>query len=322
MTASQANGTVGQGRRQVLAGSMALAAAAAARPSQGASRATQVEALPPQTSWTPEPAQAPAKAGFVEVHGAKLSYWDTGGPGEAVVLLHPITGSEDVWGYQQPVLAAAGYRVVAYSRRGHGRSEHGPADAPGTAVGDLDGVVGALGLDRFHLVGSAAGGFIAPDYAISFPGRLLSLTVASSLGGVTDPVFLQTTTRISSDGLEKMSAVFRELGPSYRAANPAGVARWDALRQAATQGPRAPARALNDLSWANIGKIDTPALLLTGDADLYLPPSRLREMASHYRHGSAVVIREAGHSAYWEQPEAFNHALLDFFRRNRRRSST
>ncbi len=320
MTASQANATVRQGRRQVLAGSMALAVAAAARPSQGASRAAEADGLPPQTRWTPEPAQAPVKAGFVEVHGVKLSYWDTGGPGEAVVLLHPITGSDDVWGYQQPVLAAAGYRVLAYARRGHGRSERGPADAPGTAAGDLDGVVGALGLDRFHLVGSAAGGFIAPDYAISFPGRLLSLTVASSLGGVTDPVFLQTTARISSDvGLDGMSPAFRELGPSYRAANPAGVARWEALRQAAAKGPRARQVALNDLSWANIGKIDTPALLLTGDADLYLPPSRLREMATHYRHGSAVVIREAGHSAYWEQPDAFNQVLLDFFRRNRRR---
>jgi pimeloyl-ACP methyl ester carboxylesterase len=30
-----------------------------------------------------------------------------------------------------------------------------------------------------------------------------------------------------------------------------------------------------------------------------------------------VVIREAGHSAYWEQPEAFNRALLGFLARHR-----
>ena len=313
MTTSQA-----RARREVLIGSVALAGAAAASPSQGASRAAEPAWLAPQTRWTPEPAQAPAKAGFVEVNGVKLSYWDTGGPGEAVVLLHAFTGSDEVWGYQQPVLAAAGYRVIAYARRGFGRSERGPADQPGTGAGDLDGVAQALGLDRFHLVGSAGGGFIAPDYALAFPGRLLSLTVASSLGGVTDPAYLQTSARLTS-GLEKTSPAFRELGPSYRAANPAGVARWEELQRASGQGPRPSQKPLNDLSWANIEKIDTPALLLAGDADLYLPPSRLRELASHYRHGSAVVIREAGHSASWEQPEAFNHALLDFFRRNRRR---
>jgi len=57
--------------------------------------------------------------------------------------------------------------------------------------------------------------------------------------------------------------------------------------------------------------------MMTGDADLYLPPSRLREYAGHLKDVEAVVISEAGHSAYWEQPDAFNLSLIDFLRRHK-----
>ena len=48
-----------------------------------------------------------------------------------------------------------------------------------------------LKIDRFHLVGTAAGGFVAWDYALSFPRRLRSLVVANSIGGVQDPEYLE-----------------------------------------------------------------------------------------------------------------------------------
>ena len=50
---------------------------------------------------------------MADVPGAKLWGWDTGGHGEPIVLLHPNTGSAASWGYQQPVFARAGHRVVA-----------------------------------------------------------------------------------------------------------------------------------------------------------------------------------------------------------------
>src|SRR5689334_12789341 len=67
----------------------------------------------------PMPAQVPAKEGVAPVAGTHLAYWDTGGNGPAIVLLHPATGTARIWSYQQPVLAKAGFRVIAYSRRGY-----------------------------------------------------------------------------------------------------------------------------------------------------------------------------------------------------------
>ena len=73
----------------------------------------------------PIPEQAAAFEGYADIPDVKLWYWDTGGPGKAVVLLHPGSGSGESYPYQQPAFAKAGYRVISYSRRGQYRSESG-----------------------------------------------------------------------------------------------------------------------------------------------------------------------------------------------------
>lgn len=57
-------------------------------------------------------------------------------------------------------------------------------------------------------------------------------------------------------------------------------------------------------------------LLITGDADLYLPPFLLRLVAARFNGSEALIVPESGHSVYWEQPEAFNQAVLEFIRKH------
>jgi hypothetical protein len=47
----------------------------------------------------PIPEQVPAKEGMAELPGTRLGYWDTGGAGEPIVLLHPASGSALIWLY-------------------------------------------------------------------------------------------------------------------------------------------------------------------------------------------------------------------------------
>ena len=68
----------------------------------------------------------------------------------------------------------------------------------------------------------------------------------------------------------------------------------------------------NKITFAALETIQTPTLLLTGDADLYTPPSVLRLFAARFPNCESVVVPECGHSAFWEQPEIFNRAVLDF----------
>ena len=56
----------------------------------------------------------------------------------------------------------------------------------------------------------------------------------------------------------------------------------------------------------------TFTLLLTGDADMYAPPPILKRFTDRIRGSQSVIIPEAGHSSYWEKPEMFNRAVLEF----------
>ena len=72
----------------------------------------------------------------------------------------------------------------------------------------------------------------------------------------------------------------------------------------------------NRITWAALETIKAPTLLITGDADLYTPPSVLRMFAERFANCESVVIPECGHSAFWEQPEAFNRAVMDFLQKH------
>src|SRR5688572_3605882 len=104
--------------------------------------------------------QAQGRETYAELPGVRIWYKDTGGSGVPVVFMHAATGSVRSWEYQIPAFTAAGYRFIAFDRRGWGRSVIDPAGVqPGVAADDLQGLLNHLRIDRFHLVGTAAGGF-------------------------------------------------------------------------------------------------------------------------------------------------------------------
>jgi len=264
-------------------------------------------------------AQSPAadRGAYAEVPGARVWYTDTGGNGVPLVLLHAATGSSQVWEHQTPAFVKAGYRVIAYDRRGFGRTTIDAAGTqPGTGADDLQGLLNHLRIDRFHLIGTGAGGFVAVDYALSFPQRLRSLVVANSIGGVQDEDFLEMGRRVRPASFTALPAEIRELGPSYRVENPQGTERWIQFeRNNRAPGPQAPAQTTrNRVTFAALEGISMPTLLMTGDADMFAPPAVLRMFAAHIKGARSVVVPEAGHSSYWEQPETFNRTVLEFIR--------
>jgi len=221
------------------------------------------------------------------------------GTGVPIVFLHAGSGNSALWQAQVDFFSSAGYRCIAYDRRGRA-----------AAADELEALASQLALERFHLVGTAAGGIVAIDYALSFPKRLRSLVIANSIFCIQDEAYVALQKRLRpSPQFEALPVEVRELGPSYRAANPEGTKRWaEASHHASPQPTR------KHITYAALESLKAPALLLTGDADLYMPPSLLRQVAKHIRGARTMVVPECGHSAYWEQPEIFNRAVLEFIR--------
>ncbi len=264
----------------------------------------------------PIPAQPPFKEGVADLGDTKLWYTDTGGDGVPVVLMHPASGSALIWLYQRPVLVAAGYRVIAYSRRACHGSAPMTQDTRGVGSEDLVRMLDHLKLDKVHLVACAAGGSIAADFAISYPQRLRSLSVASNAFSVTDGPIADAAARIRPAEWNTLPWWFRELGPSYRAANPEGVKLWIELEESgsAADGLRQDTR--HKITEAMLANMRTPTLLMTGAADTSTPPATHRLLAARLPDCEVFVVQECGHSAYWERPDVFNAVLIDFISRH------
>lgn len=251
--------------------------------------------------------------------GVRLWFTDTGGTGESIVLMHAITGTSESWATQIAAFSKAGYRVIAFDRRGWGRSQADPASGPqpGHASDDLQSLADHLSLGRFHLVGVAGGGFVALDYAAFHPERLSSLVVAASTGSVSDKEIQDVIARIEIPGIRTLPAHYREVGASYRGANPEGTKRWLEIEESARQrdAPTQPLRTPNTL--AKLATISTRTLVVAADADLIAPPGLMKIWARHVKGAQWTTVPDAGHSIAWEQPAIFNDIVLKFLKEGR-----
>jgi len=341
-------------RRQLL-GAGALAVGAYALPP-----ATVQAAAKPATTpvvVVPEPPQVAAREGLFDVGGARLWYWDTGGDGQAVVFLHPGTGNGTSWIYQQPVFAKAGYRVIGYSRRGSFKSE---ADASAPAmpgamtsqdIEDLNKLAMHLQLGRFHLVGIAAGGFVAAHYSVNFPETLRSVVLGCSLMNIQEPEYQALTNKAQMPNFQSLASEYKELSATYRTLNPEGTERWIEIEKknppnamgrgaggpgaraggtAAAPGtpsggaiafpPQSAAGGRKPVNFTTLREmsIKVPTLLMTGDADLYFNPGLLHYVGQHVPAAKRLVLDYSGHAPFWEQPTEFNRMILDFIKSHRR----
>jgi pimeloyl-ACP methyl ester carboxylesterase len=242
---------------------------------------------------------------------------DSGGAGDPVVLLHANTGTSENWQKQTPALVAAGYRVIAFDRPGWGKSAVREGQKPISVAEDINDLADHLKLGTFHLLGVAGGGYIALDYAAWRPQRLKSLVIgASGLGLVGDAEAEAFRKQAAIPGFSQQPPEVREMSPSYRGMDPAGVTRWKEIEAHAAQ-PGAvvpPLRTPN--TDAKVASITTPVLVVAGDVDLTTPSAAVRLWAKHLKSYEWALIPEAGHSVAWEQPEAFNQAVLAFLRKH------
>ena len=254
----------------------------------------------------------------VNLPGVDLWYEDSGGPGVPVILLHAMTGTTECWVYQIPAFTAAGYRCISYDRRTWGRSS--PTDAsqqPGFMGDDLHGLIEHLGLDRFHLVGTAAGGIPAIDYSLTHPDRVRSLVVANTIGGVQDPEYLEVQNRIRPPEIQALPEDLRELGPSYRGSDPEGAARWLEIFENSRPNGAVPAQPLREpITYARLAKMRVPTLVLSGNADILSPPLLMRMLAAAIPTSRFASLPDAGHAGFWERPEVWNGLVLEFIGRH------
>ncbi|SEP77453.1 Pimeloyl-ACP methyl ester carboxylesterase [Streptomyces sp. yr375] len=114
---------------------------------------------------------------MIDVNGVRLHIAEQG-EGPLVVLLHGFPESWHSWHHQIGPLAAAGFRVVAPDQRGYGRSDR-PDDVDAYSilhlVGDVVGLIHALGEEKAYVVGHDWGAPVAWHTALLRPDMVLGV---------------------------------------------------------------------------------------------------------------------------------------------------
>jgi non-heme chloroperoxidase len=130
--------------------------------------------------------------------GTEIYYYDWG-QGTPVVLIHGWPLHSGSWEYQARVLAEGGFRVIAYDRRGFGRSDWPFTGYDyDTLAGDLNTLIETLDLNGAALVGFSMGGGEVARYLGKYGATRVAKAVL--LGAVT-PFLLKTED--NPDGVDK-----------------------------------------------------------------------------------------------------------------------
>jgi pimeloyl-ACP methyl ester carboxylesterase len=252
-----------------------------------------------------------------------------GGPGSPViVLLHAGVADSRAWRAVAEPLAALGADVVAYDRRGFGRTPLGSTDF--RHLDDLLVVLDEAADAPAWIVGSSQGGLLALDLALTEPERVAGLVLlAPAVSGAPEPEAdeLDDATRRLADPIDAAYEAGRldelnELeirlwldGPAGPDGRVGGTARALALDMNATalrsEVPEDAGGAGLD-AWSRIEDIRVPAILAWGDLDLPIIIERCRTLAGRLPGlRETRVLAGTAHLPYLEQPHAVTELVRD-----------
>lgn len=248
--------------------------------------------------------------------------WHGRADGEIVMLSPGLGGSGSYWAPNLAALAAR-YRILLYDHRGTGRSDRAlPEDlSVETMADDLIGLMDAIGVDRAHLIGHAAGGVIGLALALKAPERLAKLIVVNGWSTL-DPHFARC--------FDVRLELLRKSGPeAYVRAQPIFLfpAAWISAHSA-----RLDAEAIGHVAHfppsenverriaalrgfdvdARLGEIATPVLALASADDMLVPAFCSERLANGITGACLAMMSWGGHACNVTDPHSFDTLVLDF----------
>jgi proline iminopeptidase len=226
-------------------------------------------------------------------------------------------------------------QVVFVDLRGQGRSAEVPVETCTLEqmADDVIALGGHLGLDKPILLGHSAGGFVALHAALRAPGAFGALILchtAAALAPEPDPGAPTLAERGGAEAAEVAARVFagdispatgdefaRLVAPYY-----AGPTRQDVPGRLFPLSPPsievmryffAEQAAHFDLR-DRLHEISEPVLVIAGGYDWVCPPAAARAIAAGIAEAELVILDDAGHFSFSEEPEQFHHAVTTYLR--------
>jgi pimeloyl-ACP methyl ester carboxylesterase len=265
---------------------------------------------------------------YISADGIRVRYRDSGGTGPAVLLLHGIGGSLELWSAQF-IEANQGMRLIALDLPGHGLSDFGREPfAPKTFAAFVWKFADALGLSSVHVAGNSMGGAIGVQMRAQQPARVqtMLLAAAASLGRDCPVPFRLMT-------LPVLGALMSRAGPmavtqQIQALFDSSFVVTDEVRKTIERNVMRPGaqaaflailRQMTDLGGQRtslvadahtaLASASVPVLMLHGRQDRVIPFAHSEHAHKLAPAGRLQLVDDCGHTPQLERPAVFNAAL-------------
>lgn len=258
-------------------------------------------------------------------------YYEDHGSGKPVVLIHGYPLSGAAWEKQTAALLAAGHRVIAYDRRGFGKSSQ-PTSGYNydTFAEDLHKLVTQLELRDFALVGFSMGGGEVARYIGKYGSNGVSKAVFISAippfllktpdnpGGVDGSVFEGIQKAVAADRYAFFTEFFKnfyntEVLLGKRVSEAAVQASWNLAAGASATASYACVPTWHEDFRKDLARVDVPALVIHGDADRIVPLSAAGLRTAKLIKGARLaVVKDGPHCVTWTHAEEVNRELINF----------
>ncbi len=260
-------------------------------------------------------------------------YYEDHGSGQPVVLIHGWPLSHRMWEGQISALVAAGFRCIAYDRRGFGESERPSAGYDyDTFAADLQALLTTLDLTNVILAGFSMGGGEVARYL----GTYGSARIAKAMFiGAVPPFLLRTEDNPTGAPIEVFegmmagvkadrAAFLANFFPAFFNHEPGAkdfptdaieFAKWIAYA-ASPVGTVECIRAFGTTDFrADLKKITIPTLVLHGSADRIVPLEGSGRLTAAMIPGAKLVVLErAPHGMTATHGPQVSAAMIEFAR--------
>lgn len=228
-------------------------------------------------------------------------HYQAAGAGDAVILLHGLSGSGRWWRRNVPFLAQH-FRVYTVDLVGFGHSR-GQRFALEEAAQIVLEWMDRLGIEQASLVGHSMGGYITIELAANHPRRVKKVVLVNALALPMNRSLLRNAARLVHS-LRYMPFNFMPV----------------LVSDAFMAGPGTLIRAGREILQADVRdelhSITAPAMIVWGEKDPLLPLQLGKLMKLHLPQAELCVIPGAGHNPMWDRPEDFNWTVSGFLRSN------
>lgn len=260
---------------------------------------------------------------LIEVNSTNIHYvFDGPGEGPVVMLSNALASDLTMWGAQVPALVEAGYRVLRYDSRGHGRSAV-PEGSYSMQVlaDDAKGLMDALDLERVHFCGLSKGGMVGQMLGAQHESRLISLVLSSTSAHMPPPeAWDGRMAAVRKDGMQAVAdaTIDRWFTGEGRRRLPAEVEKIrQILLRTPVEGFCACCAAIRDMDQREtIGAISTRTLVVVGEQDMGTPVSASEFIHERIGPSELRVVSGAAHFVNVEKAGVFNEALLNFLQKS------